>query len=141
MYMIRLLFSFSGRIKRSEWWLGTIALLGGMVAYSVFVDPGLLMGERTRPMLTAFFDLMLVYPTAALIVKRFADLSWPMGVGYLLIAGNAAIIIPDFTQFAQHPTVETVTIAVGSMVLLAEVVICGCIKAGQFSRTDAVQLS
>ena len=32
MYMIRLLFSFSGRIKRSGWWLGTIALLGGMVA-------------------------------------------------------------------------------------------------------------
>ena len=89
MYMIRLLFSLSGSIKRGEWWIGTLSLLAAMVAYSVLVDQGLLMGDRTRPMLTAVFDLTLVYPTAALIVKRCADLDWPMGVGYLLIAGNA----------------------------------------------------
>ena len=141
MSMITLLFSFAGSIKRREWWNGTLVLLAIELAYLALMEPGFFTGDRTRHTFTPYFELMLAYPTAALIVKRFADLGWSMAIGYLLIAGNIATSLPDFTRFADHPTVEGTTLALGLMVVLAEIVVCGSLKGGEQARHAMMRTS
>lgn len=141
MSMIRLLFSFHGSIKRREWWIGTIVLLAIELGYLGLMEPGFFAGEKFRLTFTPYFELMLAYPAAALIVKRFADLGWSMAIGFLLIAGNIATSLPDFTPFADHPTVEGTTLVLGLMVIAAEIVICGCLKGGQQPQGAMMQPS
>jgi uncharacterized membrane protein YhaH (DUF805 family) len=139
MSMITLLFSFAGSIKRREWWIGTLVLLAVELSYLGLAEPGFFAGEKFRLTFTPYFELMLAYPAAALVVKRFADLGWSIAIGCLLIAGNIATSLPDFTWFGDHPTIEGTTLALGLMAILAEIVICGCLKGGQQARGAMVQ--
>ena len=63
-----LLLSFDGRIRRRDFWLGVIALI--VVSIVLIIVLGLILGPTAA---TIVGNLIMLYPSAALVVKRLHD--------------------------------------------------------------------
>lgn len=124
MQFIQLLTTFSGRISRSQWWLGFIAViiisLTGYLAinpqiYSTPVDqplpqPGL--GE-------ILFGLLMMIPATAITVKRFNDRDWPWWLGYALgLIGVVFTAAPYFGYLVDPLYFSTPEYVFGGLFLL-----------------------
>ncbi len=98
-----MLFSLRGRIPRRDWWIGQIGLallttIGFAVIYARSY-PGLgleALGEQREPPAAVALDLLMLWPTIALAVKREHDRD---GSGWLslgLVLGSALLgYLPD----------------------------------------------
>jgi uncharacterized membrane protein YhaH (DUF805 family) len=105
-----LFFGFSGRISRKWWWLGTLTIAMGSIAGTLLIDPGVLDFQRPGPRIPNWSDtiwqLALVIPGTALMVKRFNDRDRPYWLGYAFgIAGALLTAGPHFGFFyTQRPS-------------------------------------
>lgn len=134
MYMMRLLFTLDGTIKRGEWWLGSLvivaATLASMIAFApeVFSDSS---SSRTMPK----FVLVLVfaYPSAALMVKRIADIGWPSQVGYAAVALSMLLLLLDYPGIFASGTFDGALLAANLVFAMIEIVVCGCLKGNTAS--------
>ncbi|MCF8503511.1 MAG: DUF805 domain-containing protein [Caulobacter sp.] len=97
---VQTLFGFKGRIRRKDWWLWVIGLAVAHVAVAALISLGLgldvfaaesplstLFGAARRlPLWAAVpFELLFLWPTTALGVKRLQDRNvpgWPVAVFY-----------------------------------------------------------
>src|SRR5262245_2894369 len=98
MYMMRLLFTFGGTIRRGEWWIGTLTMLAAMIACMIAVTPEVFDANSPPRTMTGFvLGLAFTYPAAALMVKRIADIGWPRQVAY------GAVGLSLLSAFADYP--------------------------------------
>lgn len=102
---IALFTSFRGRIGRKSWWLGSVLLLGLNAAGVLLLNPNALNLDPdavVQPVwAVAIWQLLLLIPTTAIMVKRFNDRDWPYWVGFacgLIFAFGT--IVPQFGFFA-----------------------------------------
>lgn len=111
MNFIRLFTTFSGRIPRSSYWLGFVAivLVFGLGRYLLKRLTG---ADTPSPdsLLVMLWSLFGMVPLTALMVKRFHDRDWPSWLGYLAGA-TTALPIPAsyfgyFGEFAQFTLIE-----------------------------------
>ena len=114
--LMDLFFSFSGRISRKLWWGGTLVLAVGSVAGTLLIDPGVLdlhqQGPRIPDWSDTFWQLALVIPGTALMVKRFNDRDRVHWMGYAFgVAGALLTAGPHFGLFAAQHTSATEMIA------------------------------
>lgn len=89
--LIEGLFSFEGRMRRSEYWLISICL--GVVKVPLgFLF--LLLGETLAPVARALLELLFLWPSLALMVKRGHDRNRPamfsIGVFFAVFAASFA---------------------------------------------------
>lgn len=95
--LFTLLFSFTGRISRSAWWLGFLIGLVASIIGSLIIDPGVWTAEPPRapvPLL-ALWDVAWVIPMTAITVKRFNDRNWPNWFGYALGVLGLVLILAE----------------------------------------------
>lgn len=80
--IVRVLFSFCGRIPRSIYWLASI--LGPLSLYIFFVSARAALGERSNllGLIALMVYLALIWMSFALSVKRLHDLNW---TGWLIL--------------------------------------------------------
>ncbi len=102
-----LFFGFSGRISRRLWWGGTLVIVVGSVAGTLLIDPSVLDLQRQGPRIPnwadTFWQLALVIPGTALMVKRFNDRDRPHWVGYAFgVVGALLTAGPHFGLFASE---------------------------------------
>lgn len=93
---ISLFTSISGRINRAKWWIGMIVAYLVLVVGSVLVHPGSLAAYTDpeallqdpnilKPSLPQLiFQLIMIFPMFAVVMKRLNDRDWPSWLGYLL---------------------------------------------------------
>jgi len=90
-----LFFRFNGRIARKSWWLGTLILVAASLAGTLILDPSVFDLDRAPPRtpnLTAtIWQLALVIPGTAVMVKRLNDRNWPYWLGFAYGALGAMI--------------------------------------------------
>jgi uncharacterized membrane protein YhaH (DUF805 family) len=116
-----LFFGFSGRISRKSWWLGTVVVAVGSVVGTLLIDPGVLDFQRLGPRIPNWSDtiwqLALVIPGTALMVKRFNDRDRPYWLGYAYgIAGALITAGPHFGLFGPE---RTSTVGAAFAIILA----------------------
>jgi len=114
-----LFFSFDGRIGRKAWWLGTIVLAAASIAGTLLIDPSVLDYKRQARHLPNWSDtiwqLALIIPGTALMVKRFNDRDRPHWLGYVYgVLGAVLTAGPHFGLFTPGHTnsVETVILVI-----------------------------
>ena len=124
-YLLNLFFGFSGRIGRKRWWLGTLAIAIGSIAGTLLIDPGVLDFQRPDPRIPNWSDtiwqLALVIPATALMVKRFNDRNRPHWLGYAFgIFGALLTAGPHFGLFdPERPgTIETAVTIIFALAFL-----------------------
>lgn len=87
------LFSFKGRIGRRDFWIWIALWMFAMVVLFVLADRGLLRTQNA-----AFLLVCLLWPTAAVVVKRLHDRGksglWALTIilAWMLFAGNWAML-------------------------------------------------
>ena len=105
---MNLLFSFNGRISRSQFWLGQVLIfallfLGVMPLYFVyaeFEDPDLIIEMMLEDPWSTIWYLFALWPTSAIGVKRLKDL----GRDYRLIAAYVGPLIAlEISNFFTTP--------------------------------------
>lgn len=103
-----LYFDFDGRIGRRAWWLGTLGLVFASIAGTLAIDPRVFDLHGIAPRLPSWPDtiwqLALVIPGTALMVKRFNDRDRPYWLGYAYgMLGAILTVAPHFGFFiAEH---------------------------------------
>jgi uncharacterized membrane protein YhaH (DUF805 family) len=88
-WLVKLLFSFSGRIGRRDFWIGLLLLVVIMVAGLLTFDPDMLTregAETPRKMSLLILDVVLFLLTATITIKRLNDRDWPAWLGPLACA-------------------------------------------------------
>jgi uncharacterized membrane protein YhaH (DUF805 family) len=91
--------SFNGRINRGPYWFGTIIL--GVVAFVILLTVGALLGvsifapDFRFKLISLFLAALLLFPSAALMVKRLNDRDRPAWLAGLFLAPN---LIRGFTD-------------------------------------------
>lgn len=87
--MLKLFFSFDGRIGRARYWLGFLTWIGANVVLSALFGPDVPVDENGMPSVDAMvgpspanvwsltISLVMLYPLAALMVKRLKDRNRP----------------------------------------------------------------
>jgi len=105
--LIDLLFSFNGRMSRTTFWFGTFIVAAASIAGALLIDPSIFvldldlelnqLAPRTPNWADTIWQLALVIPGTALLVKRFNDRDRPYWLGYAFGAAGAALTIaPKF---------------------------------------------
>ncbi len=128
---VQTLFGFQGRLRRSEWWLWVIGLAVAHVAVAAVISLGLgldifaaesplgtLFGAARRlPLWAAVpFELLFLWPTTALGVKRLHDRNisgWPVAVFY------AVGLVMGFIIRQGDPAATAKFSGVGGMLLMS----------------------
>lgn len=78
--------SFEGRISRKPYWMGTLLLIAiWLVIIMMAVFGGMEMQSRTFMLATVVVQLAMLYPSAALMVKRFHDRNRPSWFAGLML--------------------------------------------------------
>ncbi|MEA2904033.1 MAG: hypothetical protein QOI12_1420 [Alphaproteobacteria bacterium] len=94
-----LLTSFEGRISRKRYWIGIIVLMIAMIVLTVVIayPAGLSLLEESRGQRLLSFALQLVflYPSAALMVKRLHDRNRPGAFALLLLVPFVTVGLTD----------------------------------------------
>jgi len=92
-----LLFDFNGRIGRKSWWLGTVILSVASIGGTLLIDPSVFDLARPPPRTPSWpatiWQLALVIPGTALMVKRFNDRAWPYWLGFAFGALGAMLTL------------------------------------------------
>lgn len=129
MDFFKLLFSFEGRISRSRWWLGFVALMIVTVSVMLALNPGILTAPVDQPLpppslLELLFGMASVIPATALTVKRFNDRDHPNWWGYAL-GGLAAIFTaaPSFGYLHDPLFYSKAEMAITAVFLLIALVV------------------
>ena len=108
------LFSFEGRIRRSEYWLTNIGL--GIVKIVLTVVLAAATGQLTTKdggWASGVIELLFLWPTLALVVKRGHDRNRPAWLSMgLLIAGTAAAIVLGAMTYSQAPILLSIALLV-----------------------------
>lgn len=97
------LFSFEGRLRRSDWWIwgiatGVVGSLTSAAASRLFFARAFDLNQTVigdpLPVVGASLALaaLITWPTAALTAKRAHDLNWPAWPGLLFLI--AAVLLP-----------------------------------------------
>jgi len=129
MYMIRLLFSFRGTIKRSEWWIGAGTIVAAMLVCTLTFTPEIFTDSSGSGTMASFMlGLVFTYPCAALTVKRFADIGWWSGFAYGAVALNMLLALLEYPGIPRSGTLDGLALAVTLLLLMSEAVVCGCLK-------------
>lgn len=110
MDLLKLYTTFYGRISRSTWWFGMIALIlpsffvlaGLHLAFKDFFEPLGFPSSNPNPAETLFL-LLLVVPQAALATKRFNDRGHATWVAKLFIAISLAVPVAQQAGFFVNP--------------------------------------
>jgi uncharacterized membrane protein YhaH (DUF805 family) len=96
-YLLYLLFGFGGRISRKWWWIGTLVLAAASIIGTLVISPDVLDYHRPGPHTPSWPDtiwqLALVIPGTALMVKRFNDRERPYWLGYAYGVLGAAVTL------------------------------------------------
>ena len=109
---IALLTSFRGRISRKSWWIGTVFLINLSVV-------GVIFWSRGPIWVHTIWQLLLVFPTTAITVKRFNDRDWPNWLGYGVGLTAALLTIGQhFGFFTFGPDMSTTEGIVGLVLYL-----------------------
>lgn len=94
-----LLTSFEGRISRKRYWIGIIVLMIAMIVLTVVIayPAGLSLLEESRGqrLLSFALQLVFVYPSAALMVKRLHDRNRPGAFALLLLVPFVTVGLTD----------------------------------------------
>lgn len=105
------LFSFKGRIGRRDFWIWIVLWTLAMVLLFVLVDRGLLSSQNA-----AFLLVCLLWPTAAVVVKRLHDRGksglWALTIilAWMLFAGNGSML-PDSIMWTVRALIPAAIIA------------------------------
>jgi uncharacterized membrane protein YhaH (DUF805 family) len=98
-----LFFAFNGRIGRRSWWIGTIAVALASVIGTLLIEPAAFDLDAPAPRTVkeggTLWQLALLVPTTALMVKRFHDRDLPWWVGYAIGALGAVLTIGQYFGF------------------------------------------
>jgi uncharacterized membrane protein YhaH (DUF805 family) len=127
MWMLNLLFSMKGRIGRRDWWIGTLTLFAATMAYYYVTTRLLGLTEAAANAGTLIF----VYPSLALMLKRFADLEWAPWFAYALTAIGVAVHLFPMPDPADKPATVLIVGMIALVTILTEIVICGILKGKQ----------
>jgi uncharacterized membrane protein YhaH (DUF805 family) len=103
--VVRLFFSFDGRIGRRAWWSGFLAILFSGFAASAVADPAVWSADPPRapaPALALVF-LLLVVPMTAVSAKRFHDRGRSGWYGAALGGIGAGLILGEQGGFMLQP--------------------------------------
>ena len=128
-YLLRLFFSFDGRIRRSDYWIAFVILQAVSICGILTIEPNYFTGDVTRPLALAVLTLALVVPEFAVCVKRFRDLEWPAWVAYALVGASAAATIAFDSGLTVDGSPGNLALSVAVIaLLLAEAIPCGFLK-------------
>ena len=132
--LFTLLFSFSGRISRSAWWLGFSIGLVAAIAGSLVIDPDVWTADppRAPAPLLALWDVAWVIPMTAITVKRFNDRDWPNWFGYALGVLGLALILAEQAGFLVDP--DAATAGDWAIFFVAAVILCAAFVDNGFLR-------
>ena len=104
MSIVRLFATFSGRIPRSSYWLGFVAivLVFGLGRYALKRGLG---ADTPSPdgLVVTLWNLLAMVPLTALIVKRFNDRDRPSWIGYAVGAATAFCVVAPYFGFLAEP--------------------------------------
>lgn len=124
MQFIRLLTSFSGRIGRSQWWIGFIALIIISLSGYLTINPAIYSTPVDQPLPQPglgeiLFGLVMMIPATAITVKRFNDRDRPNWLGYALgLLGAAFTVAPYFGYMVDPLFFSTPEYAVGGLFMV-----------------------
>lgn len=108
--MVNLLLGFEGRISRTQFWIGLIVTFAAEIVLMLLLGvpffPAVMKDTSTR-LLEFAIQLVTLYPTAAIAVKRLHDRDQP-GIYVLWLVGLTLIIaltnLFGLTDDPQNPT-------------------------------------
>jgi uncharacterized membrane protein YhaH (DUF805 family) len=122
-----LLFSFRGRITRTMWWAGSIITSTATLAVELENDT-----QAPPGILATLAQLVLLWPIAAISVKRLADCDWPGWPAIVLILASSILDIGphfgfmvDYDHFAPGEKAILIALAIPGLAL---VLFNGCVR-------------
>jgi uncharacterized membrane protein YhaH (DUF805 family) len=79
--------SFDGRINRKPYWMGTLLLIAGwIILLLVLTFAGVGVGSRAFAAVVLIIQLIMLYPSSALMIKRLHDRNHPSWwVAFILV--------------------------------------------------------
>ena len=99
--------SFEGRINRKRYWMGLIVLIIVMIVVmfvAIFLVGGSVLVNDTRTRLVTFvLQLLFLYPSAALIVKRLHDRNRPSYFAAFLLVPMVIKAVTDLMGMTGDP--------------------------------------
>lgn len=108
------LLSFDGRLRRSHYWVTSFAL--GIVKAVLTVILAAAIGQvetKDGGFASGIVELLFLWPTLALLVKRGHDRNRPALFSFgILAAGTVAAIVIAATQYRDAPTLSAVCLVV-----------------------------
>lgn len=106
--IIKLLTTFTGRIGRSQWWIGFVITMVGTLAGMALFNPAVFTAEGPPPASwpDTIWQLVWLVPATAITVKRFNDRDWPWWLGYALGAFGAFVTAAPHFAFQIDPDTE-----------------------------------
>jgi uncharacterized membrane protein YhaH (DUF805 family) len=117
--------SFEGRINRAKYWLGAIVLgvISLVVLYgSIYAGGGSILEQDSRTrMITLVVQLVFLYPSAALMVKRLQDRNRPGYFAAFILVPLVVKGVTDVMGLTGNPLDQTML----DYVFLAVIVVIG----------------
>jgi uncharacterized membrane protein YhaH (DUF805 family) len=132
-WLARLFFSFRGRITRSEFLIVIATVYALSITSALIFVPEFLLSDG-KPKTNGpdtIVQVALTYPSAAAMVKRYADFDWPAWPPLVVSLLTAATFIGDYYGVIPvgGSTVLVMTLAAIGVVMLAAL-IGACILPG-----------
>ena len=129
-YLSRLLFSFDGRIARTDYWIALILLQVVSICVSLLIQPDYFSADATHPFVLAALSLAVMVPELAVCTKRFTDIEWPVWLGFaIVVAATAASIALDCGLTVDGSAGNLALSLTALALVLIEVIPCGFFKS------------
>lgn len=119
-----LLTSFRGRINRLPFWIGFVLVASVSFAGTLVIQPGYFSLDNPQPvsLSLAIWQLVWLWPMAAITIKRCNDLGWPSIIGY----GYCLLLLPVYglpllgSDLSQTPWIVPYALLIGfySLIML-----------------------
>lgn len=117
--VMRLLFSFHGRIPRSTWWIATLSILLVELGYLAVTDPNYYWAS-VASLGSTVASLVFLVPYTAVIIKRCNDRGWPWWIGYVAQTPVLVFVVGDYLgYFADVENITYFQVGVFSSFILA----------------------
>jgi uncharacterized membrane protein YhaH (DUF805 family) len=137
--LARLLFSFDGRIRRSDYWLALCIFIVVTPAVT-YVVAGYLRGDVKRPLVLVAIELIFAVRTLVIVLKRFNDLEWPRWLALATVAACTAVDIADLALgglTTDGGIARNTLFATGLVMFLAQLFPCGFLRGKPMSAVNA----